>query len=235
MGSYTLDDATTYVYRALRDLGDDADSQLLTATEIEPLIKAAAKSYSMRRPRTVVEDVTTDGTDDLALPGSWVDEVSRILSIETPTGENPPSIVDPRYYGLYQSPSDTVIRWAEGFAPDSGQTARVSYTALRTFEAVAANTTVLDVDFEAVCALAVALSAEAIASKYAQAHEPILSADVAGGRATKVQDWMTVASRWRKTYDTHLSSTQAPATGRLNWDTKLLGTYDHLTHPRSRR
>ena len=235
MGSYSRDDAITYAYRALRDLGDDADSQLLTATEIGQFIDGAAKAYSLKRARTVVEDLTADGTNLLALPASWVDEVSRIVSIETPPDDDPPTYLDARYYDLYQHPDGWRLRFATGYAPGSGVEVRMTYTALRSFGNLAADTTVLDVDFEAVCALAIAQSAEAIASKYAQAHEPILNADFSGSRATKVNDWTVIARRWRDTYKAHMDSIRAPASGIVNWDTRLSTRDDHLTHPRFRR
>lgn len=237
MGSYTRDDAITYVYRALRDLGDDADSQLLTATEIGTFVDQATKEYSSRRPRTVVEDLTADGTHTTALPAGWLDEVSRVVAIEYPVGSNPPDIVDERLYRLYQSPDGWEIRWL-GSYPGSGADVRLTYTALRSFAVLAAETTVLDVDFEIVAALAAAVSAEAIAAKYAQQGEPVLNADFgAGGRGgmTKVEEWTRLASRWRGTFTAAMDRRRPPATGRVNWDSRLSSGDGYLTHSRWRR
>ena len=50
MGTYSLSDALTRVYRTLRDLGDTADAQLLVNQEIEDFIEEATARYSSDRP-----------------------------------------------------------------------------------------------------------------------------------------------------------------------------------------
>ena len=57
MASYTEDDAVTYVWRVLRDLGDSSDAQLLTDTEITAFLRVAELRYRGDIPRAMVEDV----------------------------------------------------------------------------------------------------------------------------------------------------------------------------------
>lgn len=233
MPTKTTTDARTQVYRNLRDTGDTADTQLLSDTEIDSYVVAATNRLSLLMPRVAVEDATADGTNTLALPAGFDTDFSRIAHIETPTGNNPPTIMDPRWYFIYQSPSGYSIRFISS-APGNGDTVRIAYTATRAFAAVAADTTVRDIDFEAVCALATSLGAEAIAGKYARQHEPIIGADVSSHQATKVEEWQRIATRFRTQWDKH-SAFVGRTSGRVNWDTRQSVGYDHLTHPRRLR
>lgn len=235
MGSFNRADAITYAYRALRDFGDDADSQLVTDTEVGVYVDQAAKAYTLRRPRHIVTDLTADGTTTTALPGGWIEEFSRVVAVESPPGKEPPAFADPRWYAIYQGPTGWSLRWSPGHAPSVGTTVRLTYTGARSFAVLAADTTVLDIDFEAVCALAVSLAAEAITAKYGQTQEPILNSDIASSRTTKVQDWQGIARRWRDIYERHMAAIKAPASGRVNWDGRMTSGGDFVTHPRRGR
>jgi hypothetical protein len=126
------------------------------------------------------------------------------------------------------------VLWLELY-PASGANVRFTFTVPRVFAAAAANTTVADVDFEAVAALAASYAALAIAGKYARTSEPILAADTVQYR-TKAQEWTALSDKWLKVYEKHASSITPPSSDWVNWDSKLgvLG-YNHLTHSRRRR
>lgn len=232
MASYIRDDAITLVYRMLRDTGNTATEQLLTDTEIGQFVDQAVRRYSRIRPNTKVEDVTADGTSYLALPSAYDLDFSRLVQVETPTGNTPPTIIDHRFYALYQNPTAWKLLWLDTI-PASGDTVRMTYTIPRVLDAAsAASTTVADVDFEAVCALAASYAALAIAGKYARTSEAILSADTVNYR-TKTMDWTSVAGKWQAIWEKHAASIAEPGSGWVNWDTRLgiLG-FDHLTHSR---
>lgn len=234
MASYTRDDAITLVYRMLRDTGNTATEQLLTNTEIGQFVDFAARTYSMIKPTTTVVDSTADGTDTTTLPAGFDVDFSRIVTIESPTGQTPPEFRDPRSSFLYQTPSGWQLKWVD-YAPNSGDTVRIAYTTPRVFGATTALTTVADTDFEAVCTLAAARAATAIAGKYGRTNEPILSADTVNYR-TKVMDWTSIASKWQKMWEDHAAAIAPPASGWVNWDSKLgVLPFDHLTHLRLRR
>lgn len=227
MGSYTLADARTHVFRTLRDLGDTADVQLLTDTELDGYIGAATARYSLDCPRMVAVDADPDGTHFLALPTSWVEGLSHLEAVEYPIGETPPVYLDPREVRFYQSP--TALKLYFETAPAIGtDTLRLIFTAGRVFAAQAANTTVVDVHFYPVCDLAVSRSCDAIAQKYAQAGEPIIGADFVEHR-TKADIWASRAKRFEALY----RSVIAPSAGGrwVNWGGRTGHGYDWMTHP----
>lgn len=234
MSTKTRDDAIERVWRNLRDTGDTATQQLLTNTEIGDFVDDAARRYSLIRPNTLVEDQTSDGSGVSTLPTSFDLDFSRIVTIENPTGQMPPQFRDPRSYSLYQAPAGWQINWLD-YYPGTGETVRIAYTVPRVFGATAADTTVADIDFGPVCALATAFAAVAIAGKYGRTNEPVLNADTVNYR-TKVQDWTSIAAKWQKVWDTHAASIAPPASGTVNWDSHLgVLPFDNLTHLRYRR
>lgn len=220
----------------IRDVGSEAADQLLTDDEITDNLDDALRTYSLARPRLVTVDLTADGTMTTALPSAnsgWVEDFSSIWAIETPINQNPPNYIDERKWDLYRSPTAVSIRWLIE-SPANGTTVRTTFTALRDIATLAANTTVPDVDFGALCALTASISAVSISSGFARTHEPLISADSASYR-TKSMEWASVAKAWREVYDRHMASIRRPATGRVNWDSRLAGGYAHLTHDRWRR
>jgi hypothetical protein len=230
MGTYVLSDALTRVYRTLRDLGDDAAHQLLTNEEMTAYIDQAASRYSADRPGEAVEDILSDGTTVLTLPAAFEEGFSVIYSIEYPIGETPLSYLDSRSWMLYRTPTGLELRL--GGLPTTGESLRVTTSVRRAFAAVAAETTVLDPDFDAVCDLAVANCADAIAQKYARTHEPVLSADNVDYKS-KVDEW---ASRARR-YEARYRAAIGPRTGSvvINWDSNPSFRGDWLVHRRHRR
>lgn len=235
MGSYDLTDAITHAWRTLHDEGEEAAEQLLTDTEYEAFLTEAAARYSGERPRTLVEDVTADGTVDLALPAGFVEGFSRLVRIETPAGT-------PIEYGrawTERGPSGMAIRWADRYQPASGDVVRLAYTSPRTWEATPGATTIPDADFYAVVALGASIAAEAIAAKYSATSEPIINSDVTNYR-TKAQEWHAVARKLRERYADHLASTVATTedtllgatSGFLSWPTRTASGRRYLFHDR---
>lgn len=236
MATKTKADALARVWRMIRDTGDNATAQMLTDTEIEEIIGDALQTYSLSRPRMVTADLTADGSMTQALPSAnsgWVEGFSTIRIIETPTGANPPNYIDPRKYVLYMAPTGTSLRWLIE-SPAASTTVRITFTSTQVYGTQVANTTAPDVDFGAICALAASLSATAISSGYARTHEPLISADSASYR-TKSMEWASVAKAWREVYEKHMASVRRPASGEINWDSRMAGGYAHLTHDRWRR
>ena len=237
MGSFTRPNAIERVWRYLRDTGDEEAQQLLTDTEVGDHVDAAVRDYSRDRPLVKVLDKTADGTNTLAVPTTnegWVDEWSRIHSIEWPLDQNPPQVVDDRQYMLYQAPSSYVIRWLTEW-PGNGETVRVSFTTLRVLHAtVASSTTVLDIDFDALCYLATSKAALAIAGQFARTNEPAFNADTINYKS-KAEEWRSIAGRWQGLYSKAIMSQRPPSSGRVNWDARLGSGHYPLTHERLRR
>jgi len=240
MGTYATADALAQVYRRLRDLGDTADEQLLSDTEIKDLIRQATTRYSVDRPAELVADIDPTGTRYLTLPATFEDGFSVIHAIEYPIDDDPPSYLDPRDVEFYRTPAvvapptPAALKLRLSYAIDTGTaTVRISYTGRRSFGTLAADTTVLYRDYDAVCDLAVSNCCEAIAQKYARLHEPILGASGMAPR-DKAEVW---ASRARR-YEARYRQAVGPALGSaiINWDSRSSWRFGAwLNHPSIRR
>ena len=232
MGAYSKEDAIKQVVRVLRDYGETATKQELVDTEIDAFLAQATARYSIDRPLEVVEDVAADGTRTTALPTGFVDGTSLLLRVEMLDADDF-DIVDPRAWSLYRTPDALTVRWLEGVEPAHGETVRIAYTAARALATSAADTTVLDADFWAVCDLAVSNCCAALAQKYARTAEPLLNAGVVAYR-TKAQEWDGRATAYRKAYEAHVGKGAGPAAAgsSVNWDSRNSYGSDWLTHPR---
>ena len=235
MATKTKTDVVEYAWRLLHDVGDTAAQQYLTNETLEDFIDMASRIYSKDRPRVLVDDLSADGSNLTALPGAWVEGFSRLVALETPTGNIPPTIIDPRAYTLYRDAAeqDTIL-WYSG-APGSGQTVRASWTALHTVGADSADTTVPDADFEAISALTASIGAEAISAKFAQDSDALVTADRASRATSQSEEWMRIARRLRSLYSDSLGlprDGRRVASGWANWDSRDSRRRDWLTHPR---
>lgn len=235
MGSYDISDGILQVYRTLRDVGDLAEQQKLTDTEIGTFLDQAVRRYAIDRPLVTVEDVTAGGTTTVALPTAWEDGFSVMLQVEYPISTTGTIyLVDQRSWSIYREPAGPVLRF--GSAPTSGEDIRCTFTTAPALDAVAANTTLPDADFLTVCDLAVSISADAIANGYGFTHDPVIATDVTNYR-TKVDEWQSIAKRYERRYQEamRIANSQGAsglpnAGGWVNWD---LGTSDgkpRLTH-----
>jgi hypothetical protein len=249
VATFTEADAVTYVWRVLRDLGDTATEQLLTDTEVTAFLRVAERRYSIDVPRSVVKDVTADGTMLSPMPTGWEVGFSSMRSIEYPISEQPPSLIDDRRVRVYlQTDGTEKILWLYD-QPANLQLFRVSFTASSVVAAAAINTTVPDRHFYAVGDLTASISADAIAGKYAQATDPILNSEVTSYRS-KPQEWRDIAKRYEDRYREAVGLGVAgegprggvsgaagprPASQIANWDFVPSGRSDWLFHRRATR
>lgn len=247
MSTYTDNDVVVYVWRVLRDLGDLADEQLLTNTEILALLDAAERRYSIDRPRLTSKDVLADGTSLSPMPTGWEAGYSSIRSIEFAIGETPPAYIDDRRVRVYMQTDGTEkLLWLVD-PPASGQSFRITFTASSSLAPSALNSTVPDKDFYALADLTASISADAIAAKFAQATDPILNSDVTSYRS-KPQEWRDIAKRYENRYRDALGlgpaegpqggaggASALPASRNVNWDLVPSGRTDWLFHRRSLR
>jgi hypothetical protein len=107
----------------------DSDS-LLTSAQRDDAVHHAARTYSTHRPRTMLADLAGDGTNyDYTLPATWATGLSSLKSIEFPAGSREPEYLEAEDYTLYQSTSLlTKLRFLTS-TPQSGQSARLTFTA----------------------------------------------------------------------------------------------------------
>lgn len=230
MATKVLGDALTRVYRTLRDLGDDLTHQLLGNEEMLAYIDQATTRYSGDRPLEVVADVVSDGSSHLNLPEGYEDGFSLIRSIEYPIEDSPLTWLDPRDWAIYQSPAGSDL-WLREVIP-SGDSARVTFTGRRSFGDEAADTTVPDADFDAVCDLAISNCCDAIAQHFARASSPVLAADRVDYKS-KCDEWAGRAKRYEARYRLAIGPSMGSAT--INWDSSPSFRGDWLAHRRRRR
>jgi hypothetical protein len=243
MGTYTTADALMQVYRRLRDTADTAEAQLLTDTEIEDFIGQAVTRYSADRPCEMVADLDSLGTRYIGLPADFEEGFSVVRSIEYPIDDDLPSYLDSRGVDYYRTPAvvgppavPSALKLRSSWAVPSGTAnIRIVYTGRRVLDAVAANTTVLDRDFDAVCDLAVSTCCDTIAQKYASTISPILGGS-AGAPRDKADVWASRARRYEARYRDAMGPPLASAV--INWDShpswwSPSGSW--LNHPNLRR
>jgi hypothetical protein len=242
MATFTEDDVVNQVWKLLRDYGSSTDQQLLTDTEIKDFLHSAERIYSNIRPREHVFEDPATGTHYLTIVTTGVDAYeegfSSINFVETPIDQFPRTLVDARDYYVEKTPSVLRLVW-EADMPPVNQVVRLSISKSRTYDSVAANTTVLDSDHYAVCDLTASICADAIAAKYARTSEPSFNADAVNYR-TRTQEWQSIAKRLWSRWEAHMgigsggegSMAAGPAASAwVNWD--LPGVA--LSHPRLSR
>lgn len=157
------------------DLVRDKD-QVVSSTSRDSAIANAVAAYSVDAPRTLVRDVTGDGSAVFTLPTEWADGISDLLSIEYPIGNLPTSLIDGQYYGLYLTPTGAQLRIDSSIGIGSGDSARVTFTAGHQLDGT--NDTIPLKHQRAVAALAAAEVCGQLASYYASEGMPTIGADV---------------------------------------------------------
>lgn len=161
-------------YQALvDDLVRDKD-QVIVSARRDVAITNAVLRYSKDAPRELVRDQVSDGTDTLALPTEWSNEISDLVAIEYPIGNIPTSLLNGAEFCLYVSPSGQLIKMYD--SPNSGDSLRVTFTAQHLLDDT--HDTIPLTHQRAVAALAAADLCGQLASYYATEGAPTIGADV---------------------------------------------------------
>jgi hypothetical protein len=215
----------------VQGLVKDTDAKLSDADWASGISGALAR-YSKHRPKISVADIEGDGTNLYDAPAGWVDEFSRIKSIEYPVGDNPETLLDSEDdYRIYQTADAEKIRLVNA-SPDSPDTFRVSFTVPRTEATIPAN------DLTAVANLAAHICLGMLASRYIGTGDSTLQADAVSYR-TKSQECASRAKACLTFYNEHLDLKDGdtlPAASVVGSRTlNYPGGGDRLTHPRSAR
>jgi len=241
-GSFALSDFEQRVQLLIKDAAGklaayDAAQVLPVNASIDVAIAQAAKHYSADRPQKVAQDYAGADSFDLALPTNWSDGFSTIDQIEYPfqaTGAQNLTIDDDQYL-IYQSPSGKTIHLISA-VPQVGETLRVHYTTLHTIP-LSGNTSIPDVDFDAVATLGAALALEQLADLMIQTGDPTLTADVVDYKAKSAQ-YLAAAKALRTNYERlmgKLEKDNRAATAQQQMTENLSVGLDRLTHMRRSR
>lgn len=176
----------------------DASSKLGN-DEIDAALLGARSEYEQMRPRVVSEEITGADVFDYALPASWADGFSVILSLLYPysSTERLPAALDPEQYTVFRLAAGLKLRFLEA-TPATGEKALLVYTAPHTL--TSGTVTIPTADDEALADLAAAYACEALAGRYQQTTEPSLAADSVERRSIS-DGYRSQAGRWRKAYE----------------------------------
>lgn len=185
-----LIDYQTLVDNLVRD-----DAAQIEAADRDDAIALAVARYSSDRPDTRVEDITSAGGRYLDYPVGWQDGFSRLLSLEYPVGEFPPSILSSADWTIYTSPvAEQILLRME---LDAGATVRASYTVRQVLDDSA--DTIPAGDREAVASYAAAVLCEQLATYYSGDSDSTIQADSVD-HAGKAREFASRARVLRRRY-----------------------------------
>lgn len=223
-----LSDIQTLVDNYVRDA-----SATVSTADRDVAIDLAVQRLSEDKPRTLAEDVVSDGTNFLPLPASWESDFSAIDHLEYPIGNTPPDVIDQSEWSMYLSPTGWKIQTL--YAIGSGDSVRVQFTIAHVLDAT--TDTVLMGQREAVAAYAASIALQQLAAKYTNDGEPTIAAD-AVDHQNKGRDYALRARDLRKIYFQRLGIKEqktVAAGAVVDLDLRDSRNRDRLTHPRRYR
>lgn len=174
----------------------DESGKLTDPGDYAAAVTEALKRYSKNRPHLLCEDLSGDGSHDLALPAGWVEGLSAIASVEYPVGVVPEALLDSDMWTLYRTPAATKLRLLT-YTPKATETVRVLYNAAHTEQTLPVP------DLEAVANLAAAICLRQLASAFGQTTDPSIGADVVNYRS-KADEFRRLAEAFERLYGDHL-------------------------------
>lgn len=195
-------------------------------------IRQACSFHAKAKPAERSEDFAGDGaTTAWDLPEGYVSSFSTPSEAEYPADQNPPRTVRTGPYGLQGVVVAVDVRRRKvracGIVPSVGEVVRLYYTGAHTVEGVdgADETTLDDVDVEAVAKLAASFLARTMAAWFEQKERSGIDAADLVDHPSLGNGWRTQARDLRKEYDDHMKgppdTTDAgtpPATAIVNMD-----------------
>ena len=230
-----MSDYSTLEARALALVNDPNATAEITTQMKDDAFREALSRYDLDAPLQVVEDLSGDGsTYDFALT-SWVDQFSRVSSVEYPAGYRPATVVDPNDYEIYQTSSTTKLR-LKFDTPGASETVRVNYSGRHTIKDLdsAAATTVYVWHEEAIVRLAASNLLMRLAARYLHEQGGTLVDADGINRSSKSDIARRLANALEKDYQNYLGieSGVVAAGGVVDWDTTFAGSgLARLTHP----
>jgi len=215
---------------------DTAGVLSLTATsgDVDQLILSAVEFYSKRKPRVLYQKYPGDSGYSYAMPTSWQDGFSDIVSLEYPSGEQVPVYLQTEDWEIHQDDTGMKIRFLND-SPGASEFFIVGYTVIHTLSASAS--TIYVNDFEALCYLAASYCCKALSKAYAQSSEPIINADAVDYKS-KSGEYAKRAEELYKDFERLMTlSEETIDAGSVvkDFDTGFIWGGRHLTHPKEFR
>jgi hypothetical protein len=210
------------------------DAGKLSAEDIARAIDLAVVRYSQDAERLKVEDVTPTDANTAPLPAAWETDFSAIRSLEYPIGKIPAIYLDPARYGLYRTPSATVVRLLDAVRVATG-TVRATYTVKHV---VSDGTDTIPIQHrDAVSCWAAAMLCDQLATFYAGQSDSTIQADSVDYRG-KSAEFAARAKTLRQRYLDALGVEEKRNAGAgvvVNLNQMDSRGQDRLTHPAAYR
>ncbi len=227
-----------YEAKVVKCVSDDAEQLGSTSPDrYDKFIDEAIAGYSRSKPRTLVKDWTGADTYDYAMPSTFIEGFSRVVTVENDIGDQQPSIVDDREWTVYRSATGTLVLRLLDRTPGASETVRMTYTGVHTVDASTGS--IPDIDFDAVCNLACAGACRAMSARYSEKLDSSISADSINFRSL-AKEWADLAKAYQAAYREHLTDPEMgrPACMTLNLDARAISSgtgRDFLFHERRNR
>lgn len=229
------------IRRVIKQYREDASAGAGTITRDDVLVaaEAALRTYTRDSPRLVTASLSGDGSAyDFPLPAGWIAGTSRLVSVEYPTGEQTPTMIDANEVTVRESvlggQPTRLLRFA-ATTPGSGtDNIAVTYTT-RHVHTTEEDSVPAD-DLDAFCWLAASNLAQTLSAKKADSTDATINADSVNHRDGE-QRWAAVAKRLAGMYQQHLGigADVSPASGNADWDSSNSWGGDRILHSRRRR
>lgn len=180
-----LGDFQTLTADLLRD-----DVNRVDAGQIDRAIGLAVAQYGKDRERRTVEDVIAPGGKSIDHPAD-----AKVLAIEYPVGNVPPTFISRGAWEVYQTPTDLKVIFLRSF--NAGETLRL--TLARAHLLTVDTDTIPADDREAVASYAAAVLFDQIAAETSGDSNPTIPADTVNHQA-KPENFAKRAERLRQRY-----------------------------------
>jgi hypothetical protein len=171
------------------------DTGRITAADEERALADAVEQYSKDRPRHKAEDFAAIAGAIQDLPPGWQVDFSKLISLESPIGDSPPTLIPSEEVSLYLAPAGEKIMTRTAIG--AGRQVRATYTIRHALDG--SNDTIPSKDREAVSSYAAAILCDHLASIYSASSDSTIQADAVEHR-TKAQEFASRARTLRKLY-----------------------------------
>ncbi len=167
---------------------------------LDEAVLDAVQFYSRLRPRLRWVTYVGDGqTYEFSLPPDWDAELSRIVSLEYPSGGQNPTLMTPRDYSVSLGSGDVYRLRLLTFVPQGS--VAVVYTTGHVLNE--SQDTLPPSDRQAVCHLAASLAARALSARYASTEDDVLVGNTISYRS-KSSDYERLARTYQDMFSAHM-------------------------------
>lgn len=209
------------------------DRDYLGPEEQQTCLKQAVDEHTRNKPLVRFYDIGGDGGYDYDLPGDWLDQFSKILSVEYPAGNRSREFITPGDYEVIFNGAKWQLRFLAD-TPAVGNTIRLEYTTVHTlsneFDTIAVQ------DQGAFILLAASYCCSSLAAKYAGSQDSTMTAEIVD-LAVRRSEYSALekalcAKYYQKVGKKEKDAGPEPALETGDIDPKFARRIDYLTHPR---